>query len=272
MSQLLWRNSSSRHATPGGLCNRVLNLANWFAGSKVKPPILQSLSRPHYSAESQYVVMYSTRCQQCGALGESQDLGSLFKRWWMPWWMERGTLMDMHGGIEGTDVSRGLSSWQYAHYVFWSQLGNDPWMDWASLQGGLARSSPQWAMRASSFLWSVTVYSHRSAWTKSQKKRDLQNAHISGGNDRGCGSLWHAEIMRCKLLRMQWVTPVVSVLEFNFKSSHSIFPFNKLWCMFLLTSKNASSSTLFSTCRVWIYTVYYSVHPWITRCKTANPL
>lgn len=80
MSQLLWRNSSSHCATPGGLYNRVLHLANGVVGSKVKPPILQSLFCPHYSVESQYVVMYSTRCQQCGALGESHDLGSLFKR------------------------------------------------------------------------------------------------------------------------------------------------------------------------------------------------
>lgn len=65
---------------PGGLYNRVLHLANGVVGSKVKPPILQSLFCPYYSAESQYVVMYSTRCQQCGALGGSHDPGSLFKR------------------------------------------------------------------------------------------------------------------------------------------------------------------------------------------------
>lgn len=101
---------------PKGPFNRVLHLANGLIGSKVKPPILQSLFRPCYSAESQYVVMYSTRCQQCGALGESHDPGSLFKRWWMQWWMERGALMDMHSGIEGAHVSWGLSSWQYTHY------------------------------------------------------------------------------------------------------------------------------------------------------------
>ena len=152
----------------GGFCSTVLHLADGLIGSKVKPSILQSLSFfcPCYSAESQYVVMHSTRCQQCGALGESHDPASLFKRWWMRWWMERGALMDMHGGIEGADVSRGLSSWQCEHYVFRSQLGNDPWMDWASLQGGFAHSSPQRATRTSSFLWNVIVYSHSSAWTK----------------------------------------------------------------------------------------------------------
>lgn len=152
MSQLLRKKLKFTPRDPGGLCNRALHLANWLTESKVKLPILQSLFCPHYSAESQYVVMNSTWCQQCGALGGSHDPGCLFKWWWMHWWVEHGALTNTHSRIEGADVSWGLLFWQYMYYVFWSQLGNDPWMDWASLRGVLHTLPREIATSVSSFL------------------------------------------------------------------------------------------------------------------------
>lgn len=127
MSQLPWRKSKSCCTTlgGGGWCSATESFMNPTKCRKQSqtsnPPIsFSTLPRVNMWLCTPLGVNNVARWERVTTREACLNDDECSDEWSVLHWWTRT------GGIEGTDVSRGLSSWQREHYVFWSQLGNDP--------------------------------------------------------------------------------------------------------------------------------------------------